>query len=119
MNNTVIPFPRYIDKPKMVGIFEIDEVLLGLGTFMLVFFVGFFTGTQSAIIMPLALVSLLVTAYIMQKYKTLYPDNFLFHLMYKKGFFHPVFNDMRLKKRYDIKNGAKIIPTGYVKYFYE
>ena len=118
-NETVIPFPRYIDRPKMIGIFEIDEVLVGLSSFMIVFLVGFFTGAQSAIVMPLGLVFLFATSFMVKKYKKNYADNFLFHLIYKKGFYHPVLSDARLNKRLDIKNGSKIIPTGYAKYFYE
>lgn len=118
-NKTAIQFPRYIDKPKMIGIFEIDEVMVGAGAFFTIFFLGFATSAEPVIIMPLGLLIMIVTSYTIKKYKVNYPDNFLFHLAYRKGYIHPVFNDTRLNKRFDIKNGAKILPTGYVVYFYE
>jgi len=98
------PIPRYIDREKMIGTFEISEVILGLIGFFVVFFIGFILSIDTAISMPLGLVVTILIAVFVKKIKDRFPNGFLYHYLYRKGFWKP--------------EGSKgVIPTGYIKYF--
>jgi type IV conjugative transfer system protein TraL len=113
-------FPRYLDRPKMIGVFEIDEAFVGMGIFMVIFFFGFFFMLDAGLTMGIGFIAMFSTAYGVKKFKKSFPDNFIYHLVYKLGYFHPVTDNQKLKlTREDIKNGSKILPTGYIKHFFE
>lgn len=100
------PIPRYIDREKMLGSFEISEVIIGMLGFFIIFFMGFFFSIDTVIIMPLGLVVTVVIAVSIRKIKRKFPDGFLLHYFYRKGYWKPIRSD-----------GVKVLPTGYIKYF--
>ena len=109
------PIPRYLDTQKMIVIFEMDEFFVGTGAFMAVFFAGFATGTSTVFTMPLGLVLLIISGLVVKKIKSKYPNGFLVHFLYRRGFKDPV--GSAGLRREDIRRGNKIMPTGYVTYF--
>ncbi|OQX85166.1 MAG: type IV conjugative transfer system protein TraL [Candidatus Latescibacteria bacterium 4484_7] len=109
------PIPRYLDTQKMIVIFEMDEFFVGIGAFMAVFFIGFATGTTTAITMPLGLVLLIVSGLSVKKIKKRYPNGFIVHYMYRLGYKDPA-GPAKLRRE-DLKRGNRVMPTGYVTYF--
>ena len=105
-NDYYPPIPRYIDREKMLGSFEISEVIVGLIGFFIIFFAGFVLSIGTVIVMPLGLVVTIAIAISVRKIKKKFPDGFLIHYFYRKGYWKPERSD-----------GIKVLPTGYIKYF--
>jgi|SaaInlStandDraft_3_1057020.scaffolds.fasta_scaffold180776_1 hypothetical protein len=116
-----VPFPRYIDKPRMVGILEMDEAFLAVGFIVASVIIGFLFRLDSTMMMMGGLFTGLLSAWLFHKFKIASPDGYTWHFVYRKGLYHPVIDNLaRLKFRKDIKkHNLKIIPTGIVTVFIE
>lgn len=113
-----VPFPRYVDRPKMIGIFEIDEATIGLVPMVFTILFGFINEYESSIMLILGFVLWIITGMIVHKFKKNNPNGFMHHYAYRIGYYHPILSNSKIKlKRKDIKKGAKIIPTGIVRTF--
>lgn len=113
-----ILFPRFIDRPKMIGIFEMDEAMIGLIPMVLTVLIGFIKGYESSVILILGFLLWIITGVLVHKFKKNNPNGFMYHYVYRIGLYHPIMSNAKLLlKRKDIRNGAKIIPTGIVKIF--
>lgn len=113
-----VPFPRYIDRPKMIGIFEIDEAAVGLIPMVLTALYGFIKGYESSIMLALGFVLWIATGIIVHKFKANNPNGFVFHWFYRMGIYHPIMSNAKIRlRRKDVRGGAKIIPTGIVRTF--
>lgn len=110
------PIPRFIDRPKMVGIFEVDEIAVGGIVFLIIFFAGFALGITTALAMPLGLLLMLISAKLVSSFKKNYPDGAIRQVLYRKGYYDPVVDRIN-KQRKDILRGNKVYPTGYLNYF--
>lgn len=113
-----VPFPRYVDRPKMIGIFEIDEATIGLVPMVITVLFGFVNEYESSIMLILGFVLWIITGLLVHKFKKNNPNGFMFHYAYRVGYYHPILSNQKLKlNRKDIRDGAKIIPTGIVRTF--
>lgn len=113
-----VPFPRFIDRPRMVGIFEIDEAALTLFTMVSSVLYGFFTQQSTVIVMPTGLIVGVFLAMALHKFKANNPNGYTMHLLYKKGIYHPVIDNKKILRKDIKKHNLKIIPTGIVKVFF-
>lgn len=113
-----IAFPRYIDKPKMIGIFEMDEAMLGLVPLVVIMLIGFIKSYDSTIIMIIGFLLWFITGLVIHKFKENNPNGYMYHFFYRQGIYHPVMSNVKLQvMRKDIKDGSKIVPTGIVRVF--
>jgi len=119
MNDALkVPFPRYVDRPKMIGIFEIDEAMIGLIPMVIIVLIGFLKGYESSIVLIIGFLLWIGTGFLVHKFKKNNPNGFMYHYIYRIGLYHPIMSNAKIKlKRKDIRDGAKIIPTGIVKIF--
>ncbi len=111
-------FPVYIDKPRLIGIFEIDEFFLGFGVIAFVIAGSLaFPQIKSLFVMITAISSGLLSGYAYQKFKKNRPDGFTAHLAYKKGIYHPTDNPkMKIGRAYLKK--TRLVPYGFTKVLY-
>ena len=111
-----IPFPRYIDRTKMVGMFEIDEFFFIFFTLIAAIIIGFVIGMNVAAAMASGLFGGFFIAGGMRTIKRKYAEGFLFHMAYRKGLYHPVKDDkaMIVKHPEVVKKKLKLVPSGYV-----
>ncbi len=113
-----VPFPKFVDRPKMIGIFEMDEAMVGLIPMVSVVLIGFVKNYESSIVLILGLVLWVLTGFLVHKFKKNNPNGFMYHYIYRVGLYHPILSNPKLAiLRKDIRKGAKIIPTGIVKIF--
>lgn len=113
-----VPFPRFIDRPKMIGIFEMDEAMIGIIPMILTILVGFIQGYESSIMLALGFVLWIISGILIHKFKENNPNGYIYHYFYRSGLYHPVYSNIKLQQfRKDIKEGAKIVPTGIVRTF--
>lgn len=113
-----VPFPRFIDRPKMIGIFEIDEASIGFIPMIIIVMIGFINSYESSIMLILGFVAWIITGILIHKFKENNPNGYIYHYFYRAGLYHPVMSNIKIQQtRKDIKNGAKIIPTGIVRTF--
>jgi len=111
------PFPRFIDKTRMVGPFEVDEAAFIVGSVGFMLVAGFALNINVAVAMLIGLVLGIVIALSIKALKKNFADGYLYHLAYKKGLHHPLADNptVRVKHPNYIKNNIKIMPSGYMK----
>jgi len=111
-------FPRYIDKPRMIGMFEIDEFFMAFGTMIFVLFASLaIPNLNSTITMVLGMAISIAVAYGYRKFKKNKPEGFVVHYFYRKGIFHPLDNKAALVK-YPYLKKHRPVPYGFTKVLY-
>lgn len=111
------PFPKYIDKTRMVGPFEIDEaafIVVGVGVMLIL---GFALEINVAVAMIIGMALGLIIALIIKGIKRNYAEGYLFHLAYIKGLKHPMKDNPTVRVKYIryFRNNVKLMPAGYIK----
>ncbi len=111
-------FPRFIDRPRLIGIFEIDEFILGFGIIFLIITASLaFPKMGSLFVMLTAIGSGIGAGVAYKKFKRNRPNGYTAHLLYKKGIYHPQDNKAVLFKYPYLKN-TKTVPHGFTKELY-
>ena len=111
-------FPRFIDRPRLIGIFEIDEFILGFAIIAGIIALSLaFPKVGSLGVMITAIGSGLGAGYAYKKFKKSKPNGYTAHFLYKKGIYHPQDNKTaELKHPYLKKN--RVVPYGFTKELY-
>ena len=112
-------FPRYIDKPRLIGIFEIDEFFLAFGLMTVILASSLaLPNLDSMYVMLISIVSGIGSATIYKKFKKGRPDGYTMQKFYRKGLFSP-YDDKkgRIIHRHLSKIG-RVIPYGFTRVFY-
>lgn len=111
-----VPFPRYIDRTRMVGIFEMDEFFALLAVIIIMLIVGFAVALNVALAMLIGLVIGGLLAAFMRSIKRNYAEGFIFHMMYRRGIYHPVLDDKMVSAKHPevARNKLKLLPSGFV-----
>lgn len=111
-------FPRYIDKPRMIGMFEIDEFFMAFGTMIFVLFASLAIPNLSSVItMVLGMAISIAAAYGYRKFKKNKPEGFVVHYLYVKGIIHPLDYKTALIK-YPYLKKHRPVPYGFTKVLY-
>jgi type IV conjugative transfer system protein TraL len=109
-------FPRFIDRPRLIGIFEIDE-----------FFLAFFLMTAilalslalpnlgSLTVMVSAIVTGVGSAVAYSKFKKGRPDGFTIQKLYRAGFYSPGDDKKALILNPYLRKMGNVIPYGFTK----
>jgi len=112
-------FPRSIDKPRLIGIFEMDEFFLSFGTMTTVLVVSLATPSiNSLVIMITAIVLGLSSGILYKKFKENRPNGYSLQKLYRSGLFSP--NDDKkgkLKYKY-LRRLKQVVPFGFTRVFY-
>ena len=110
-------FPRYIDRPRLIGIFEIDEFFLAFGTMFIMLAVSMaFPKISSLIVMITAISSGIGLAVLYSKFKKNMPDGYTLQKLYRLGIYTPGTDLKAVAIKYPyIKKLGKIIPYGFTK----
>lgn len=111
------PFPRYIDKTRMVGPFELDEAAFIVGGVGVMLVVGFAMAINVAIALLLGLGIGLVGAVAIKAVKKNFAEGYLKHLAYRKGMRHPMYGNPKARVNHPryFKNNVKLMPQGFIK----
>lgn len=111
-----VPFPRYIDRIRMVGIFEMDEFFVLLGVLVIMLIIGFSIALNVALTMLIGLIVGGSVAAIMRAVKRNYAEGFIFHMLYRRGVYHPVMDDKTMLAKHPeiTRNKLKLLPAGFI-----
>jgi len=112
MNETF--FPRFLDKPRLIGFFEIDEFFIVFGMIVFVLFLSLAFPITSLIAILGGIALGLVVNFFYRKYKKNKPDGFAYHSLYRLGIFHPQDNKAYYIGRAYLTR-RKICPYGFTK----
>lgn len=114
MNNNF--FPRYIDRPRLIGIFEMDEFFLAF--FIMVAILAsslIFPNFESLYVMLLSISSGLLSAFFYSKFKKNRPDGYTIQKLYRKGLFSPSDNKKAFLLNPYLRRIGPVIPYGFTK----
>lgn len=109
-------FPRYIDRPRLIGIFEIDEFFLAF--FIMVAILAsslLFPKFESLYVMLLAISFGLLSAVFYSKFKKNRPDGYTIQKLYRKGIFSPNDNKKALLLNPYLRKMGNVVPYGFTK----
>jgi len=114
MQNTNL-FPRFIDRPRLIGAFEMDEFMLTFFTIMGMIGLSFLTPNLSSLVVMLgSIFTGIIVGISYKKYKRNKPDGYTIHKLYAKGIFHPQDN-----KIYEVSHPYlkkyRIVPFGFTR----
>ena len=112
-------FPRYIDKPRLIGIFEIDEFFLAFGLMSAILAISLvFPNIESLYVMITAIITGVGSAVLYKKFKRGRPDGFTMQTFYRRGIFSP--NDDKKGKLFHsyLSKIGRVIPYGFTRVFY-
>lgn len=112
-----VPFPKYIDKQKMFGPLEIDEAASTLVGIFLMLIVGFAFSLNVALSLVLGVILGIFVAMALHGLKQNYPEGFIAHMAYRRGYYHPVTDNKALIALHPevVKKGLLVLPTGFYK----
>ena len=112
-------FPRFIDKPRMIGMFEIDEFFMAFGTMIFILFVSLaFPNVNSTVTMLVGFGVALGVAYGYRKFKKDKPEGFIIHFFYRKGILHPLDVNKAIFFKYPYLKNNRVVPYGFTKVLY-
>jgi hypothetical protein len=111
-------FPRFIDRPRLIGIFEFDEFILTFGVIFTVIASSLaFPKLGSLSVMLIAVFLGVSLGYAYKKFKRNRPNGYTWHFLYKIGAYHPTDNKLAIQK-YKYLKKEKAIPYGFTKEFF-
>jgi len=112
-------FPRYIDRPRLIAMVEIDEFFLFFGMIMLCLVLSFaFPNIDSLFVIIGSVVIGVAAAYALRKFKKNRPIGYTFQLLYRMGVISPTDDKKGLLKHSHLKKLGRVIPYGFTRTFY-
>ena len=113
-------FPRFIDKPRLIGIFEMDEFFVAFG--VIVFLLGASLALpqlKSIYVMIFSISSGITSAYLYKKFKGNRPEGYTTQILYRKGILAPEdgIKVALISYKYLSKIG-RVVPYGFTKILY-
>lgn len=112
-------FPRYIDKPRLIGIFEMDEFFLAFGIMATILASSLaFPNVESLYVMLTAIASGITSATFYKKFKANRPDGYTMQVFYRKGIFSPYDDKKGQIMHKHLKKMGRAIPYGFTRVFY-
>lgn len=117
--HTMAFFPRFIDRPRLVGIFEIDEFFIAFGLMASILGISLaFPNIESLYVMVTAITVGVGSAVGFRKFKRGRPDGYTIQKAYRSGLFSPG-DDKKAYISYPyLSRITRIIPFGFTKEFY-
>lgn len=119
MSNEGVFFPRFIDRPRLIGIFEIDEFFLAFFIMIAILSLSLlFPELGSLTVMLTAVIAGVMSAYLYSKFKKNRPDGYTLQKLYSSGFFSPTDNKKALLLNPYLRRIGNTIPYGFTKILY-
>ena len=108
-------FPQYIDRARLIGVFEMDEFAIVFGLIFLIVAASLaFPSLGTVIVMPTAFFVGMLGGISFKKFKKNKPDGFTVQWLYKTGLLHPDEDPTRLV-RHPYLAKLRTVPYGFVK----
>lgn len=118
-NNEGMFFPRFIDRPRLIGIFEMDEFFLAFFIMILILALSLlFPSTGSLSVMLVAVVSGVSSAYFYSKFKKNRADGYTLQKLYRSGFYSPKDNKKALILNPYLRRIGNTVPFGFTNVLY-
>jgi hypothetical protein len=113
----LVPFPRFLDKPRLIGVFEMDEFILFFAIIVSIIGGSFaFPSLGSGSVMFTAFAAGGFAAWGYKKFKRNRPDGYTFQKLYRSGLIAP--DDMKQHRiKYPYLSRLRMIPYGFTKEF--
>jgi hypothetical protein len=109
-------FPRFIDRPRLIGIFEIDEFFLAFFLMTLILASSLmFPDLGSLTVMLLSISIGVSSAVIYSKFKKNRPDGFTLQKMYRAGIYSPGDDKKALITKPYLRKMGHVVPYGFTK----
>ncbi|CAA6804704.1 MAG: Unknown protein [uncultured Campylobacterales bacterium] len=102
-----LPFPKFLNRPRLVLMFEADQVMFILGSMIMIFLICIILSMEIFTISLVEIVSFFFLAFV---WKNVIKENnkgYLYHFAYNLG----------IKKPNAVKGEDDIIPYGFESYF--
>ena len=108
-------FPKFIDRPTLIGIFEMDEFFVAFCVMVLILVGSFlFPDVGSLTVMLVSIASGLGLAVLYSKFKRNRPDGFTMQMLYRKGIFTPGVDDKQSYIHYPyLRKMGRVVPYGF------
>lgn len=108
-------FPKFIDRPRLIGIFEIDEFFVAFITMSSILALSLlFPDIGSLTVMLVSISSGLLLAVLYSKFKRNRPDGYTVQMLYRKGIFTPGIDDKQSYISYPhLKKMGRVVPYGF------
>jgi hypothetical protein len=107
-----IPFPKYLNRPRLILIFEEDEVLIAILTAGIVGAFCVLIEVSSFYMVLWMIVSVIITNKLHKKVVKDTPNGFIYHFLYHIGLQKPG----RGKSKFS-KENESIVPYGFERHF--
>lgn len=112
-------FPRFIDRPRLIGIFEIDEFFLAFFIMSSILASSLaFPNIGSLTVMISAIITGVGSAVAYSKFKKGRPDGYTIQKMYRAGFYSPGDDKKALILNPYLRKMGNVIPYGFTKELY-
>jgi hypothetical protein len=109
-------FPRYIDRPRLIGIFEFDEFVISFLVMTSIIALSLATPQISSLeIMLIAIGSGAGVGGLYKKFKKNMPDGYLVQKLYRMGVYSPGDDKKAVIKYPYLKKIKRIVPYGFTK----
>ena len=109
-------FPRYIDRPRLIGIFEFDEFILSFITMTAILTLSLALPQLSSLqVMIIAIASGGGVGAVYKKMKKNMPDGYLIQKLYRLGIYSPGDDKKAYIKYPYLKKIKKVVPYGFTK----
>ena len=108
-------FPKFIDRPMLIGIFDMDEFFVAFCVMVLILVGSFlFPDVGSLTVMLVSIASGLGLAVLYSKFKRNRPDGFTMQMLYRKGIFTPGVDDKQSYIHYPyLRKMGRVVPYGF------
>jgi hypothetical protein len=112
-------FPRFIDRPRLIGIFEIDEFFLAFFVMVTILASSLaFPDLGSLTVMVGAIVFGIGSAVVYSKFKKNRPDGYTIQKLYRAGIYSPGDDKKALLLNPYLRRMGPVIPYGFTKELY-
>jgi len=112
-------FPRFIDKPRLIGIFEMDEFFLSFGLMAFTLLASLATPSIDSLVVMLASLTIgLLSGVGYKKFKENRPSGYTIQKLYRSGIFSPHDDKKGMLKYKYLSRITKVVPYGFVRVFY-
>lgn len=109
-------FPRFIDRPRLIGIFEIDEFFLAFFLMTAILALSLiFPSIGSLTVMLVAVIFGVGVAVLYSKFKKNRPDGFTLQRLYRAGMYSPSDDKKALLLRPYLRKMGNTVPYGFTK----
>ncbi len=112
-------FPRFIDRPRLIGIFEIDEFFLAFFIMASILAMSLaFPKVGSLTVMLTAIFLGVGCAVLYSKFKRNRPDGFTIQKLYRAGIYSPRDDKKAIILHPYLRNMGNVVPYGFTKELY-